>query len=69
MKVSCPAGVPWVSRGQKSQKRITKWLYYVNYKQRKDQILGIERECINAGKTMGCLSCRNNTWHTKLGVF
>ena len=53
VKVSCPAGVPWVSRGQKSQKRITRWLYYVIYKQRKDQILGIERGCISAGRTMG----------------
>ena len=68
MKVSRPAGVPWVSR-VKSQKRITRWLHYVICKQKKDQILGIERECISIGRTMGCLSCTNNTWYTNLGVF
>ena len=55
VKVSCPAGVPPVSRGQKSHKRITRWLYYVIYKQRKDQILSIERECISTGRNMSCL--------------
>ena len=68
VKVSCPAGAPWVTR-VKSQKRITRWLYYVIRKQSKDQILGIERECIISWRTMGCSSCRNNTWQTKLGVF
>ena len=53
MKVSCPAGVPWVSRDQKSQKRITRWLYYVICKQRKYQILGIERECVQYWKDDG----------------
>ena len=51
------------------QNKITRWLYYVICKQRKDQILLIERECINPGRTMDCLSWRNNTWHAKLEVF
>ena len=59
VKLSRPAGVPRVSRGQESQKRITRWLYYVICKQRKDQILGIERECISTGRTIGCWSYKN----------
>ena len=43
MKVSCPAGKPWVSRDQNSQKRITTWLHYVICKQKKVQILGIKK--------------------------
>ena len=78
MKVSCPAVLPWVSSMGlviilllligSGQKRITRWLYYVTSKQRKDQILVTERECISPERTIDCLSWRNNTWHAKLEV-
>ena len=79
VKVSHMSGVRWVSSMrlfvlllllvESGQKRITRWLYDVICKQRKDQILVTERECVSTGRTMHCLSLRNNTWHAKLGVF
>ena len=66
MKVSGSAGVPLVSSVgpvvmqlllvRSSQKRITRWLYYVICKQRKDKIWVIERESISTARTMDCLS-------------
>ena len=78
MKVSRPTDAPWVINAGsvvilvllvgRGQKRIVRWLYYVNWKQSKDRMSDIERECMNIGRTMDCLSWSNNTWYAKLGI-
>ena len=78
MKVSRPTDAPWVINAGlvvilvllvgRGQKKIVRWLYYVNCKQSKDRISDIERECMNTERTMDCLSWINNTWYAKLGI-
>ena len=65
VKVSRPTGDPWVIilvlHAGHGQKKITRGLYCVICKQKKDRILVIERECINTRMTMDYLSLSNNT--------